>query len=164
MDVFKVVKRRPVVLPLAMVAAVAVVLISEAGYWRSARTLNEITAAQKAVIASRSRNVIEQMMEFKGLRGKNQNVIEHMMKRVDAERKEFDESLIKMQGTRAVFTKLSMEVYTSLGMDILREEIRKSREAMEKSNFSSGLTDAVKTFFGQIKLNLLLSISIIKYL
>ena len=122
-----------------------------------ASDINEITAAQKAVIASRSRNVIEQMMEFKGLRGKNQNVIEHMMKRVDAERKEFDESLIKMQGTRAVFTKLSMEVYTSLGMDILREEIRKSREAMEKSNFSSGLTEAVKTFFAQIKLNLLIS-------
>lgn len=122
-----------------------------------ASDINEITAAQKAVIAARSRNVIEQMMEFKGLRGKNQNVIEHMMKRVDAERKEFDESLIKMQGTRAVFTKLSMEVYTSLGMDILREEIRKSREAMEKSNFSSGLTEAVKTFFAQIKLNLLTS-------
>ncbi len=122
-----------------------------------ANDINEITAAQRAVIASRSRNVIEQMMEFKGLRGKNQNVIEHMMKRVDAERKEFDGSLIKMQGTRAVFTKLSMEVYTSLGMDVLREEIRKSREAMEKSKFSTGLIDAVKTFFAQIKLNLLVS-------
>ena len=122
-----------------------------------ASDIEEITAAQRAVIASRSRNVIEQMMEFKGLRGKNQNVIEHMMKRVDAERKEFDESLIKMQGTRAVFTKLSMEVYTTLGMDVLREEIRKSRETMEKSKFSAGLTDAVKSFFAQIKLNLLIS-------
>lgn len=122
-----------------------------------ANDINEITAAQRAVIASRSRNVIEQMMEFKGLRGKNQNVIEHMMKRVDAERKEFDESLIKMQGTRAVFTKLSMDVYTTLGMNILREEISKSREAMEKSKFSAGLTDAVKIFFAQIKLNLVIS-------
>ena len=48
MDVFKVVKRRPVVIPLAMVAAVAMVLISEAGYWRSVRTLNEITATGNA--------------------------------------------------------------------------------------------------------------------
>ena len=119
-----------------------------------ANDINEITAGQRAVIASRTRNVVEQMMEFKSLRGKNQNVIEHMMKRVDAEKKEFDASLLKMQGTRAVFTKLSTEVYTSLGMDILREEIRKSREAMEKSKFSSGLKDAVKHFFVQIKLNL----------
>lgn len=43
MDVFKVVKRRPIVFPLAMVAAVAMVLISEAAYWRSVRTLNEMT-------------------------------------------------------------------------------------------------------------------------
>ena len=43
MDVLKVVTRRPIVFPLAVVAAVAMVLISEAGYWRSVRTLNEIT-------------------------------------------------------------------------------------------------------------------------
>lgn len=43
MDVFKVVTRRPIVFPLAMVAAVAMVLISEAAYWRSVRTLNDIT-------------------------------------------------------------------------------------------------------------------------
>lgn len=48
MDVFKVVKRRPIVFPLAMVAAVAMVLISEAAYWRSVRTLNEITAISSA--------------------------------------------------------------------------------------------------------------------
>ncbi len=122
-----------------------------------ASDIHDITAAQHSIIAARSRNVVEQMMEFKSLRGKNQNVIEHMMKRVDAERKEFDASLIKMQGTRAVFTRLSTEVYTSLGMEILREEIRKSREAMEKSKFSAGLKDAVRQFFAQIKLNLLMS-------
>jgi hypothetical protein len=112
---------------------------------------------QRAMIAARGRNVVEQMLELKSLRGKNNNVIEHMMKRVDVEKKEFDTSLIKMQGTRAVFTKLSMEVYTSLGMDILREEIRKSREEMEHSKFSAGLKDAIKQFFAQIKLNLMTS-------
>ena len=43
-----VVKHRPIVFPLAMVAAVAMVLISEAAYWRSVRTLNEITAIGSA--------------------------------------------------------------------------------------------------------------------
>jgi hypothetical protein len=119
--------------------------------------INEIMNGQRTMIASRGRNVLEQMMELKSLRGKNNNVIEHMMKRVDVEKKEFDTSLIKMQGTRAVFTKLSTEVYTSLGMDILREEIRKSREEMENSKFSAGLKDAVKQFFAHIKLNLMTS-------
>jgi hypothetical protein len=82
--------------------------------------------------------VVEQMLELKGLRGKNMNVIEHMMKRVDAEKKEFDASLIRMQGTRSVFTRLSTGDYTNLGMDILREEIRKTREAMEEKLFVAG--------------------------
>lgn len=119
--------------------------------------VNEITNGQQAIISARSRSVVEQMMELKSLRGKNMNVIEHMMKRIDAEKKEFDASLLRMQGTRSVFTRLSTEVYTSLGMDILREEIRKSREAMEKSKFSIGLRDSVKHFFAQVKLNLLTS-------
>jgi len=122
-----------------------------------AAEINEITSSQQAIVSSRSRNVVEQMLELKSLRGKNMNVIEHMMRRVDAEKKEFDASLIRMQGTRAVFTKLSMEVYTSLGMDILREEIHRTRDAMEKSYLSVGLRDAIKQFFAQVKLNLVVS-------
>lgn len=122
-----------------------------------ATELHEITSAQQAIVTARKRSVHEQMLELKSLRGKNMNVIEHMMKRVDAEKKEFDASLIRMQGTRKVFTSLSTEVYTSLGMDILREEIRVAREAMESSKFSVGLRDAVKQFFAHIKLNLITS-------
>ena len=48
MDVFKVVQRRSIVFPLAMVAAIAMVLISEASYWRSARSLNETAATGAA--------------------------------------------------------------------------------------------------------------------
>lgn len=119
--------------------------------------VNELTAAKQALLASRSRNMVEQLVELKSLRGKNRNIIEHMMKRVDLEKKEFDGSLLKLQGTRAVFTRLSTEVFTSLGMDILKEDIRKTREAMSNSKFSSGMRDAVKAFFAQVQDNLLLS-------
>ncbi len=122
-----------------------------------ATELHEITSAQQAIVTARKRSVLEQMLELKSLRGKNMTVIEHMMKRVDAEKKEFDASLIRMQGTRKVFTSLSTEVYTSLGLDILREEIRVARENMESSKFSVGLRDAVKQFFAHLKLNLITS-------
>ncbi|WP_394779499.1 dynamin family protein [Undibacterium sp.] len=121
------------------------------------KDVGEITGAHHAVMSSRSRSVVEQMLELKSLRGKNKSVIDHMMKRIDAEKKEFDTSLIKMQGTRAVFTRLCTEVYTSLGMDILREEIRRSRDAMEKSKLSIGLREAVKQFFAQLRHNLVTS-------
>lgn len=119
-----------------------------------ASDIQEITDGQYAVINARGRGVSEQLHELKSLRGKNQNVVEHMMKRVTLEKQEFDASLMKMQGTRAVFTRLSTEVYTTLGMDMLKEEIKTAREAMEASRFSIGLKEAIKDFFGQIKTNL----------
>jgi signal transduction histidine kinase len=44
MDVFTVVKRSPFVLPMACIAAVAMVFISEGSYWRSVGTLDELGA------------------------------------------------------------------------------------------------------------------------
>jgi hypothetical protein len=116
--------------------------------------IQEIADAQVAVISARGRGVNEQLHELKSLRGKNQNVIEHMMKRVTIEKQEFDSSLIKMQGTRSVFTRLTTEVYTTLGMDMLKGEVNSAREAMENSKFSLGLKEAIKEFFVQIKQNL----------
>ncbi len=119
--------------------------------------MNALLNAQNTMLSSRVRSVVEQLFEFKGLRGKNRNVVEHMMKRIDAEKKEFDASLLKLQGTRAVFTRLSTEVYTSLGMDILKESINQTRATMEKSTFSTGLREAVKHFFDSARKSLDLS-------
>lgn len=119
--------------------------------------VDELSAAKQALLAARMRNVVEQLVELKSLRGKNQNIIEHMMKRVDLEKKEFDSSLLKLQGTRAVFTRLSTEVFTSLGMDILKEDIGRTREAMASSKFSTGLRAAVRDFFAQVRNNIALS-------
>ena len=119
--------------------------------------IDGLITAQNTMVSSRMRSVVEQLFEFKSLRGKNRNVVEHMMKRIDAEKKEFDSSLLKLQGTRAVFARLSTEVYTTLGMDILKEEISKTRNALESSTFSLGLAKLVKAFFDNIKHNLDLS-------
>ena len=119
-----------------------------------ASEITELTASKQALLQSRMRNVVEQLVELKSLRGKNNVIIEHMMKRIDMEKKEFDGSLLKLQGTRAVFTRLSNEVFTNLGMNILKDEIRKTRDAMESSSFSSGLLNAVKHFFAEIQKNL----------
>ncbi len=119
--------------------------------------IHELTISKRTQLSSRSRSVVEQLMELKSLRGKNQNIIDHMMKRIDIEKREFDGSLIKLQGTRAVFARLSTEVFTSLGMGILKEDIRNAREAMTSTFFSSGFREAVRQFFEQIQNNLNLS-------
>lgn len=116
-----------------------------------------IMASRQALIDARLRNVVEQLFELKSLRGKNQKIVEHMMHRIDIEKKEFDASLFKLQATRAVFARLSTEVFTSLGMNILKRDIRTARDAMDSSFFSAGLRQAVRQFFQQIQANLILS-------
>jgi len=109
--------------------------------------VNELTSAKQALLSSRVRNVVEQLIELKSLRGKNQTILQHMMKRIDMEKMEFDGSLFKLQATRSVFARLSTEVFTHLGMGVLKDNINKTRDAMERSKFSSGLRQAVKEFF-----------------
>lgn len=109
---------------------------------------------QHTLLGVRHRSVFEQMAELKGLRGKNKKVIEHMMKRIEVEKQEFDQSIHKLQGTRAVFTRLSTEVFTTLGMDILKEEVSRTRNAMENSSLSAGMVNAVHEFFSRTRNNL----------
>jgi len=121
------------------------------------KDIHGLLAVQHSLLGARHRGVFEQLSELKSLRGKNKKVIEHMMKRVEIEKQEFDQSLMKLQGTRAVFTRLSTEVFTSLGMDILKEEVRRTRDTMANSRLSAGLVDAVKEFFARNKRNLNMS-------
>ena len=122
-----------------------------------ASEINALMDAKHAVLSSRSRGAVEQLFELKSLRGKNSNVIQHMIKRLDAEKKDFDDSLIKLQGTRGVFARLSAEVFTSLGMEVLKETINQTRDTMSGSRFSGGLKSAVKDFFSQTRQNIELS-------
>jgi hypothetical protein len=108
-------------------------------------------------MSSRLRNVVEQLIELKSLRGKNQTILDHMMKRIDMEKTEFDGSLFKLQATRSVFARLSADVFTNLGMGVLKDNIRHTRDSMEKSKFSAGLRHAVKDFFEHALDNLKIS-------
>ncbi len=119
--------------------------------------LQVLVNGQQAMVQTRLRDIVEQLQELKSLRGKNQSVVAHMMRRIDIEKKEFDASLVKLAGTRAVFARLSTELYTTLGVDIVQREIDNVRLAMEKVRFSTGLNDAVKIFFTQLRENLALS-------
>lgn len=116
--------------------------------------LRALSVAQMALVNARSRGIVEQLHELKSLRGKNQTVIAHMMRRIDVEKKEFDTSLFKLQATRAVFTRLSTELYTSIGMDIVRDDIDLVREQMQRSRFFTGVREAVRNYFERIRANL----------
>ncbi|TFW30743.1 dynamin family protein [Massilia horti] len=119
--------------------------------------VDSVLAAQQALAGSRGRSQLEQLQELKSLRGKNRTVIAHMVKRVELEKKEFDASLFKLQGTRAVFTRLSTELYTTLGMDVVERETAAVRTAMEAARFATGMRAPVREFFDQARANLVQS-------
>ena len=116
-----------------------------------AADLKELSTAQLAMLNARMRGIVEQLLELKSLRGKNQSVISYMMRRIDVEKKEFDASLFKLQATRSVFTRLSTELYTCMGMDIVRDDIEWVREEMQRSRFFTGVREAVRQYFERIR-------------
>lgn len=122
---------------------------------RLAEDFEDLAAERAALLAVHGRNVVEQLMELKSLRGKNQNIVLHMMKRIEMEKKDFDASLFRLQGTRAVFAKLSFDVFGRLGMDVVKKEIGDTRVSMNRSMFTSGMRDAVGCFFDNLRGNLL---------
>ena len=113
-----------------------------------------VVGTQQGMIAARTRDIVEQLQELKSLRGKNQSVVAHMMRRIDVEKKEFDASLFKLQGTRSVFARLSTELYTTLGMDVVQGEIDSVRDAMAATRFATGMRGPVRQFFDQARRNL----------
>ncbi|WP_373992063.1 dynamin family protein [Duganella sp. BuS-21] len=116
--------------------------------------LQALSTAQLGMLNTRIRGIVEQLHELKSLRGKNQSVVAHMMRRIDVEKKEFDASLFKLQATRAVFTRLSTELYTCMGMDIVRDDIDLVREQMQRSRFFTGVREAVRGYFERTRANL----------
>lgn len=116
--------------------------------------MEAITAGQQALLGTRIRDLVEQLQELQSLRGKNQGVIAHMMRRVEMEKKEFDASLFKLQGTRAVFATLSTELYSSIGMDLVQQQVETVRAAMEGVRFATGMRAPVREFFEQARARL----------
>jgi hypothetical protein len=116
--------------------------------------LEAITAGQQALLGARIRDLVEQLQELDSLRGKNQGVIAHMIRRVEMEKKEFDASLFKLQGTRAVFTRLSTELYSIIGMDVVGSQAEAVRAAMESVRFGTGMRAPVRVFFEEARANL----------
>ena len=116
--------------------------------------LDALLAGQQALSNARMRDLVEQQHELESLRGKNQGVIAHMMRRVEAEKKEFDASLFKLQGTRAVFARLSTELYTTLGMDVVQEQTESVRAAMQAARFATGMRAPVRAYFELLRASL----------
>lgn len=109
------------------------------------------------ILDARLQGLAEQLEELKGLRGKNEDVIEHMMNKVKSDKENFERGLQRFQALRSVFSQQTNTLFTYLGMEALKVEVTKTRDAMVSSNFTKGIRVAMDTFFSDLKQKLLKS-------
>ena len=115
--------------------------------------LAEMFGATTTILHGRRSSIREQLDELKGLRGKNQDVIEHMMSKVKHDKENFEKGLQRFQALRSVFSTQTKKLYSYLGMEALKAEIRDIRGQMEKSRFTRGIREAMNTFFKDVSGN-----------
>ena len=103
------------------------------------------------VINIRRRDLAEQMMELKGLQGKNASVIKHMRTRITQEQAEFDLSGAKIHAVRSVHLKLLREVFDSLSATTLKGEMAQLNTALHQKGLKLGIKKAYGDTFERLR-------------
>ena len=114
----------------------------------------EASVKTRTLLEARLSGLREQLQELTDLRGKNQSVIEYMMRKIRSEKEEFDQGLQKYYAVRSVFSDLTNSLLDHMGLDTLRDETRRTREAMLESTFTRGLREAMESYFQNLRANL----------
>jgi len=91
------------------------------------------------------RQVAEQMMELRGLRGRNSAKVRLMLQRVDAETGEFEQCTTLLQAMRAVHARMLKDLMVDLSADRIRAEVAEMQKAMGATLLNLG---AKKAFVG----------------
>ncbi len=120
----------------------------------TAGEISDLTTNTHDLLDARMQNVDEQLEELIGLRGKNEEVVQHMMKKIEEEKAQFERGLQQFHALRSVFSQHSNQLFSYLGMERIKTEVHDTRVAMEKSRFSAGLQAAMNEFFAKVRQNI----------
>ncbi len=93
-------------------------------------------------IGDSRRQLAEQMLELRGLRGKNSAKVRLMLKRVDAETGEFEECTTMLQAMRAVHGRMLKDMLVDLSSDRVRDEVAEMQASMGASILNLGAKKA----------------------
>jgi hypothetical protein len=113
--------------------------------------IEDLIANTNLILESRVNGVQEQLEELRGLRGKNEDVVEHMMNKVKVDKENFEKGLQRFQALRSVFSQQTNKLFTLLGMEGVKTKVHDTREAMIKAKFTKTIRDAMDDFFSDLK-------------
>jgi hypothetical protein len=113
--------------------------------------ISELRAEAMRALGVRRRDLAEQMVELKGLRGKNISVIKHMRARIEQEQADFDASGAKIHAVRSVHLKLLRDVFNLLGTATLKSEMAELTEALRAPGLKLGVRKAYAHTFDRLR-------------
>ena len=103
---------------------------------------------------ARTRELVEQVQELEGLRGKNTTVIKQMRMRIEQEQNEFDASGARIQAVRSVHLKLLKDVFALLGTNHLKAEVAQLGEALRQPGIKLGVKKVYGDAFDRLRAGL----------
>ncbi len=105
-------------------------------------TVQLIEQQAQRSLGDQRRQIAEQMLELRGLRGKNSGKVAQMIKRVDAEAQEFERCTEKLLALRAVHSRVLRDQLLSLAADALRDEVAQMQDEAAATLFKLGAKKA----------------------
>jgi ribosomal protein S18 acetylase RimI-like enzyme len=106
------------------------------------------------VLNIRRRDLNEQMLELKGLQGKNAAVIKHMRLRISQEQAEFDRAGAKIHAVRSVHLKLLRDVFALLSSKTLKAEMNQLMQSLLQTGIKLGVKKSYGDTFDRLRENL----------
>jgi len=116
-----------------------------------ATNIAELRLEAARALNIRRRDLAEQMIELKGLRGKNTSVIKHMRSRIEQEQRDFDASGAKIHAVRSVHLKLLREVFALLGTASLKTEMAELTKELRQPGIKLGVRRAYALTFDRLR-------------
>lgn len=113
--------------------------------------VSELKNEAGRAINMRRRNLAEQLIELRSLRGKNGSVIKHMRSRIEQEQAEFDRSGARVFAVRSVHLKLLREVIDLLSAPTLNVELAEVTHALKQPGIKLGVKKAYGHTFVRLR-------------
>ncbi len=99
------------------------------------------------LLASRFQSVKSQLEELHGLSGKNNEVIEHLMRKTREEQVAYYKNVESFNANRKILSEQSKKLLAMLSLTELDKLVSRSRKVMTDSWTTHGMKDGMKTFF-----------------
>jgi len=119
--------------------------------------IEDLIASSRLILDARISGINDQLLELRGLRGKNEDVVEHMMNKVKVDKENFEKGLQRFQALRSIFSQHTNRLFTLLGMEALKSHVHITRETMIDANFTKTIRTAMDNFFSELKQRLISS-------